>query len=168
MLTQTFREFLSLTEAGKNAVKVKFKKTKDRWESKFYINEIEYNIEAYTTDDLDTDFEIWEFKFYKDKSTAQIMGDFKTHFVLVPTIIDAFDEFVKEKKPDCVLFLANDESKSRKSLYKSNSDAVASKYNYFSINPMLPKNNILFGICKKKEMIDDIKNLMGFEYIVGN
>ena len=38
----TFREFLSLTEAGKNAVKVKFKKTKNRWDSKFYINEIEY------------------------------------------------------------------------------------------------------------------------------
>lgn len=107
-----FREFLALTEAGKNAVKVTFKKSKYRWTSTFDINNIEYNIEAYTNNELDTNFEIWEFKFYKDKNTTQITGDFKSHFVLVPTIIDAFDEFVKEKKPDCVLFLASDESKS--------------------------------------------------------
>ena len=166
--TQTFGEWLLLTEAGKNAVKVKFKKSKHRWEATFEVKDIEYNIEAYTNDDLDVDFEIREFKFYKDKSTAEITGDFKTHFALVPTIIAAFDEFVKEKKPDCVLFLAVDSSKSRKSLYKVNSDSVASKYDYYSINPMLPKNNMLFGICKEKRMIDDVKNLMGFEYIVRN
>ena len=165
MSRQTFREWLALTEAGKNAVKVKYKKTKNRWESTFEINGIEYNIEAYTSDDLDTDFDIWEFKFYKDKSTAQIIGDFKTHFVLVPTIIDAFDDFIKDKKPDAALFLAADSSKSKKSLYKQTSDFIGNKYDYISINPMLGDNDTLFCICKEQYMVDAVKKLMKSAYI---
>lgn len=99
-----FREFLELTEAGKNAINMKWNKSKDKWASTFNTNGVEYNIEAYTNNDLGVDFDIWEFKFYKDKFTTQITGDFKTHFILVPTIAKAFEEFVKEKQPDCVVF----------------------------------------------------------------
>lgn len=158
---QTFSEWLALTEAGKNAAVVKWIKKQNEWFGKFNINNIEYNIEAYTNNDIDVDFDIWEFKFFKDKIITKITGDFKTHFILVPTISKAFEDFVKEKKPDCVLFLASDESKSRKSLYKQNSDSIASKYNYYSVNPHIGEHDMLFGICKDKSMIQEIRNLMG-------
>ena len=156
-----FREFLALTEAGKNPVDINWNKRKDRWEGSFYIKDIEYNIETYISD-IEVDFDIWEFKFYKNRNETQITGDFKTHFIIVPTIQNAFEEFIKEKKPDCVLFLASDNSKSRKSLYNNISLDISSRYKYYSINPMLPKNDILFGICKSKNIVEQIKELIGF------
>ncbi len=156
-----FRNYIELLEAGKDPIEVNWVKTINKWSGNFLFNDIEYNIEAYTNKDIDVDFNIWEFKFYKDKSTTMITGDFKAHFKIVPTISKAFLDFVKEKKPDSVLFLASDDSKSRKSLYKQNSDIAASKYNYISINPILDNNEILFGICKTKDMIQDIKELIG-------
>ncbi len=155
-----FREFLELTEAGKNPVEINWKKTSTRWNGNFEIKDIEYNIETYISD-IDVNFDIWEFKFYKNKSETQITGDFKSHFIIVPTIQKALEDFIKSKKPDCVIFLASDNSKSRKSLYNNFSLDIASRYNYYSVNPMLPKNDIVFGICKEKYMIDELKELIG-------
>ena len=162
---QTFSEWLALTEAGKNAAKVDWIKKRDEWKGHFTISGIEYNIHAYTDDDTSTDFEIWEFKFYKDEHTTKITGDFAGHFILVPTIKNAFEEFIKEKKPDAALFLAADKSKSRKSLYKQSSDHIGSKYNYISINPMLDNNDTLFGVCKEQYMVDEVKKLIKRSYI---
>lgn len=156
-----FKEFLELTEAGKNPTEINWKKTNNRWDGIFNIKDIEYNIETYISD-IEVDFDIWEFKFYKNKKETQITGDFKTHFIIVPTIQNAFEEFIKEKKPDCVLFLASDNSKSRKSLYNNISLDISTRYKYYSINPMLPKNDILFGICKSKNIVEQIKELIGF------
>ena len=161
---QTFSEWLALTEAGKNAAKVKWIKKQDEWKGNFVINNIEYNIHAYT-DEIVPDFEVWEFKFYKDNKTTKITGDFAAHFILVPTIKNAFEEFVKEKQPDAVLFLAADSSKSRKSLYKQTSDYIGTKYKYISINPMLGDNDTLFGVCKEDYMVDTVKKLIKRSYI---
>ncbi len=162
---QTFGEWLALTEAGKNAVKVKWTKKMKEWKGNFTINDIEYNIHVYTDDDPLTNFEIWEFKFYKGENTTKITGDFAAHFILVPTIKNAFEEFIKEKHPDAALFLAADKSKSRKSLYKQTSDFIGTKYNYISINPMLDDNDTLFGVCKEQYMVDTVKKLIKRSYI---
>ena len=162
---QTFSEWLELTEAGKNAAKVKWIKKQDEWKGRFTISDIEYNIHAYTDDEPQTPFEIWEFKFYKNENTTKITGDFATHFVLVPTIKNAFEDFIKEIMPDAVLFLAADSSKSRKSLYKQTSDFIGTKYDYISINPMLDNNETLFGVCKEQYMVDTIKKRMKRAYI---
>lgn len=161
---QTFSEWLALTEAGKNPAKIKWSKKPDDWKGKFIINNIEYNIHIYN-DEIVEDFIVWEFKFYKDENTTKITGDFATHFILVPTIKNAFEDFIKEKKPDAVLFLAADTSKSRKSLYKQTSDYIGSKYNYISINPMLDNNETLFGVCKEQYMADTVKKLIKRSYI---
>lgn len=162
---QTFSEWLALTEAGKNPAKVKWVKKQNEWKGSFVISDIEYNIHAYTDDDTSTNFEVWEFKFYKDENTTKITGDFATHFILVPTIKNAFEDFVKEKQPNAVLFLAADKSKSRKSLYKQTSDFIGTKYDYISINPMLDNNETLFGVCKEQYMVDTVKKLMKRSYI---
>ena len=104
-----FREFLELTEAGKNPVKINWIKQNKRWNGNFEIKDIEYNIETYISD-IDVNFNIWEFKFYKNKNETQITGDFKSHFIIVPTIQKALEDFIKSKKPDCVIFLASDET----------------------------------------------------------
>lgn len=162
---QTFSEWLALTEAGKNPAKITWNKKQNEWKGHFVISGIEYNIHAYTDDEPLTDFGIWEFKFYKDKNTTKITGDFASHFILVSTIKDAFEHFIKDKKPDAALFLAADSSKSRKSLYKQTSDFIGTKYDYISINPMLGDNDTLFGICKEQYMVDAIKKLMKSTYI---
>lgn len=162
---QTFSEWLALTEADKNPAKVKWIKQQNDWKGQFKIGDNEYNIHAYTDDETLTDFEIWEFKFYKDKNITKITGDFATHFILVPTIKSAFEEFIKEKKPDAALFLAADSSKSRKSLYKQTSDFIGEKYNYISINPMLDNNETLFGVCKEQYMVDTVKKSIKRSYI---
>lgn len=155
-----FSEFLELTEAGKNPVEIKWKKTNNRWEGNFEIKGIEYNIEIYISD-IEVNFDIWEFKFYKNKNETQITGDFRSHFIIVPTIQKALEDFIKNKKPNCVIFLASDNSKSRKSLYNNTSLDIASRFNYYSVNPMLPKNDIVFGMCKEKYMLEELKKLIG-------
>lgn len=158
----SFREFLELTEAGKNPVEINWKKTGTRWEGSFEIKDIKYNIETYIND-IDVNFNIWEFKFYKNKNETRITGDFKSHFIIVPTIQKALEDFIKNKQPDCVIFLASDNSKSRKSLYNNISLDISSRYKYNGINPMLPKNDIVFGMCREKYMLEELKKLIGID-----
>lgn len=155
-----FKEFFELSEAGKNPIKLNWSKTNEKWFTTFEISSILYTVQAKHFETCNN-FKIWEFKFYKNDKETMITGDFKTHFKIVPTIINALDEFVKDIQPDILVFLASDNSQARKKLYKANSDYIASKYHYISINPRLNDNDILFGICKNEKMLDCLKEMIG-------
>lgn len=152
-----FRDFIN--EAGKTAAEIKWVKKNKNYYGVFYINEQKFEINVTLMDNEKAD--VYQFKFYRDKST-KMFNDTKYAFGVVATIKEALDYIVKTLKPDILVFAASDDSTARKALYKLEAARIASKYDYFDITRSKDikeagfASDIIFGICKNDKILQDV------------
>ena len=148
-----------MNEAGKSPVEVKWVKKNKNYHGEFFINEQKFEIDVTLMDNEKAD--VYQFKFYRDKST-KIFNDIKYAFGVVATIKEALDYIVKIIKPDILVFAASDDSNARKALYKLEAAKIATKYNYLDITRSKDieeagfASDVIFGIYKNDKILQDV------------
>lgn len=157
-----FKEFLELlSEAGKEAVEIKWNKKGKNLYGEFLVKDQKFEIEVTLMDNKAAD--VYQFKFYRDKKT-KMHDDFKYNFSVVPTIREALDYSVNLLKPDVLVFASSDESSARKSMYKLEAAKIAKKYHYNDLTrnsdlvEMGYSSDVIFGIYKSDEIITALLN----------
>lgn len=152
-----FKDFIN--EADKTAAEIKWIKKNKNYYGEFYVNEQKFEINVTLMDNEKAD--VYQFKFYRDKST-KMFNDNKYAFGVVATIKEALDYIVKTLKPDILVFAASDDSTTRKALYKLEAARIASKYDYFDITRSKDieeagfASDVIFGIYKNDKILQDV------------
>jgi hypothetical protein len=152
-----FKDFIN--EAGKTAAEIKWIKKNKNYYGEFYVNAQKFEINVTLMDNEKAD--VYQFKFYRDKST-KMFNDNKYAFGVVATIKEALDYIVKTLKPDILVFAASDDSTTRKALYKLEAARIATKYDYFDITRSKDieeagfASDVIFGIYKNDKILQDV------------
>ena len=115
--------------AGKDAVPVKWNKTKHQWLGQFFIDEEKFDIRIDSSDRYCSTVIVWEFEFARNNST-KMKNDFKYPYVVVPTIKKAMEDFLKEVHPSVVGFVGNKDDKGRVKMYEKNAKMYSDKFKY--------------------------------------
>jgi hypothetical protein len=152
----TFKEIaIELSEAGKKAADIK-------WNKDYSIGEFIIKDQIFKIEVTNLDFEIptKQFKFFRNDS-VKIQNDMKYSFGVVPTIKKALREVLQNLKPEILVFSVSDESKARKNLYANEARKVAFEFKYHDLSSSeklkeLGFGEVLFGVFKKKEYLDEI------------
>ena len=152
-----FKDFIN--EAGKTAAEIKWIKKNKNYYDEFYVNAQKFEINVTLMDNEKAD--VYQFKFYRDKSTKMFNNN-KYAFGVVATIKEALDYIVKTLKPDILVFAASDDSTTRKALYKLEAARIATKYDYFDITRSKDieeagfASDVIFGIYKNDKILQDV------------
>ena len=151
--------FKDIFEAAKNPVNISWDKKGNRWHGFFDVHHQEFEIIINKYYSCKNSY-IYQFKFFRDDE-SKIFNDNKYHFIVYATIKHALHEYVKETKPDILLFAAADESKARISMYRLEASNLASKYHYHDLTKISEDNDIVFGIYKEDKDKKCILELIG-------
>lgn len=161
---QKFEEYCSsLYEAFNSPLNITWEESEKSLVGFFFINSDYYKISC-----LKYDFNIWTYKFFvldsdKGEFSQTSKGDSNNKMKVLSTIRSGMEYLINSKNPNALIFMASDNSESRKKIYHYFSEEIEKKFNYTFITNRKGDHQIYIlykniNLDKILEQIDKIKN----------
>ena len=150
--------FRDLIEAARTPATINWRYINGDLFGEFLAKDQKFEIEVTRLDNV---VEVYQFKFYRDNKT-EMFNDMEYALIVVPTIKSAVDYTMTKLKPDVLLFASSDNSKARKSMYKSYSEELSKKFKYNSIARSKTlmdagfSTDIIFGVYKNENILKEL------------